>query len=73
MLCLGHHRKLFRTQDLSDIKAYLYRQWQRLLLGKVSIQDFTFAKEVKLGTYRSVSVHFLLFHWSSAEPMSRWP
>ncbi|EGG11103.1 uncharacterized protein MELLADRAFT_33498 [Melampsora larici-populina 98AG31] len=44
-------KKLFRTQDLSDIKAYLYRQWQRLLLGKVSIQDFTFAKEVKLGTY----------------------
>jgi len=44
-------KKLFATQDLSDIKAYLYRQWQRLLLGKVSIQDFTFAKEVKLGTY----------------------
>ncbi|KAG0150212.1 hypothetical protein CROQUDRAFT_38756 [Cronartium quercuum f. sp. fusiforme G11] len=44
-------KKLFRTQDLSDIKAYLYRQWQRLLLGKVSIQDFTFAKEVRLGTY----------------------
>lgn len=44
-------KKLFETQDLSDIKAYLYRQWQRLLLGKVSIQDFTFAKEVKLGTY----------------------
>ncbi|KAI7963511.1 hypothetical protein MJO29_003938 [Puccinia striiformis f. sp. tritici] len=47
-ICL---KKLFATQDLSDIKAYLYRQWQRLLLGKVSIQDFTFAKEVKLGTY----------------------
>ncbi|MBW0474801.1 hypothetical protein O181_014516 [Austropuccinia psidii MF-1] len=44
-------KKLFETQDLSNIKAYLYRQWQRLLLGKVSVQDFTFAKEVKLGTY----------------------
>ncbi|KNE99410.1 hypothetical protein PSTG_07340 [Puccinia striiformis f. sp. tritici PST-78] len=44
-------RKLFETQDLSDIKVYLYRQCQRLLLGKVSIQDFMFAKEVKLETY----------------------
>ncbi|POW07929.1 hypothetical protein PSHT_09769 [Puccinia striiformis] len=44
-------KKLLATQDLSDIKAYLYRQWQRLLPGKVSIQDSTFAKEVKLGTY----------------------
>ncbi|CAH7675446.1 hypothetical protein PPACK8108_LOCUS10462 [Phakopsora pachyrhizi] len=44
-------KKLFETQDLSDIKAYLYRQWQKLLLGKVSIQDFIFAKEVRLGSY----------------------
>jgi DNA polymerase zeta len=27
------------------------RQWTRILSGKVSIQDFIFAKEVRLGTY----------------------
>jgi DNA polymerase zeta len=29
----------------------LERQWTRILSGKVSIQDFVFAKEVRLGTY----------------------
>ncbi|GAA98029.1 uncharacterized protein L969DRAFT_93351 [Mixia osmundae IAM 14324] len=42
---------LFRTHDLSQVKEYCCRQWQRLLDGRVSIQDFTFAKEVKLGSY----------------------
>lgn len=27
------------------------RQWTRILSGKISIQDFVFAKEVRLGTY----------------------
>ncbi|KAJ7487607.1 hypothetical protein B0H11DRAFT_2157036 [Mycena galericulata] len=37
---------LFRTQDLSQVKAYCYDSWQKLLESKASIQDFIFAKEV---------------------------
>jgi DNA polymerase zeta len=43
---------LFRTGDLSMVKEYFQRQCLRILSNKVSIQDFCFAKEVKLGTYR---------------------
>ncbi|PIL31962.1 hypothetical protein GSI_06666 [Ganoderma sinense ZZ0214-1] len=42
---------LFRTQDLSEIKDYCCRTWGRILENKVSVQDFIFAKEVKMGTY----------------------
>jgi DNA polymerase zeta len=42
---------LFRTQDLSEIKSYFQAQCTKIMSGKVSIQDFLFAKEVKLGTY----------------------
>ncbi|KAG1749999.1 uncharacterized protein EDB91DRAFT_1309620 [Suillus paluster] len=42
---------LFRTQDLSQVKDYCYRSWTKILQNKVSIQDFVFAKEVKMGTY----------------------
>ena len=34
-----------------QVKAYLERQWGRILANRVSIQDFVFAKEVRLGTY----------------------
>ena len=43
---------LFRTSDLSLVKQYFQRQCLKILSNKVSIQDFCFAKEVKLGTYR---------------------
>jgi DNA polymerase zeta len=43
---------LFRTKDVSKIKDYVQAQWTKLREGKVSIQDFTLAKEVKLGSYR---------------------
>lgn len=43
---------LFRTSDLSQVKEYFQRQCSKIISGKVSIQDFCFAKEVKLGTYR---------------------
>jgi len=46
---------LFRTQDLSEIKVYLQRQWSKILTGRVSLQDFIFAKEVRLGTYSTNS------------------
>ncbi|KAG5355310.1 DNA polymerase zeta catalytic subunit [Yarrowia sp. C11] len=45
-------RILFDTADLSLVKSYLYEQWTKILTGKVSIQDFCFAKEVKLGQYK---------------------
>lgn len=38
-----------------QIKSYLKRQWTRILSGKVSLKDFVFAKEVRLGTYSSRS------------------
>ncbi|GAU11517.1 hypothetical protein TSUD_345070 [Trifolium subterraneum] len=34
-----------------NVKTYLQRQWKRILLGRVSVKDFIFAKEVRLGTY----------------------
>lgn len=42
---------LFRTADLSQVKDYFQNQCTKIMQGKVSIQDFCFAKEVKLGTY----------------------
>lgn len=44
-------RILFRTQDLSKVKQYCYSSWERILENRASIQDFIFAKEVRLGTY----------------------
>ncbi|TFY71796.1 hypothetical protein EVG20_g1209 [Dentipellis fragilis] len=44
-------RILFNTQDLSAIKDYCCRYWGDILDNKVCVQDFTFAREVKLGTY----------------------
>lgn len=44
-------KTLFRTADLSQVKDYFQRQCSKIMSGKVSIQDFCFAKEVKLGTY----------------------
>ncbi|KAI0963568.1 hypothetical protein AcW1_000610 [Taiwanofungus camphoratus] len=42
---------LFRTQDLSKVKDYCCRSWTQIMENKVSIQDFIFAKEVRMGTY----------------------
>ncbi|MCJ1245822.1 DNA polymerase zeta [Trapelia coarctata] len=42
---------LFRTADLSQVKSYFQKQCMKIMKCKVSIQDFCFAKEVKLGTY----------------------
>ncbi|KAK9244467.1 hypothetical protein V1506DRAFT_318573 [Lipomyces tetrasporus] len=42
---------LFRTCDLSEVKEYLQDQWTKIMSGHVSIQDFCFAKEVRMGTY----------------------
>lgn len=45
-------KMLFRSQDLSEIKAFVQDQWQKMYAGRVSLQDFVFAKAVKLGSYR---------------------
>jgi DNA polymerase zeta len=42
---------LFRTADLTQVKRYFQEQCAKIMEGRVSIQDFLFAKEVKLGTY----------------------
>ena len=46
-------RILFNTLDLSQVKSYIQSQFAKIYSGHVSIQDFCFAKEVKLGTYKS--------------------
>lgn len=42
---------LFRTSDLSEVKRYFQSQCTKIMQGRFSVQDFCFAKEVKLGTY----------------------
>ena len=42
---------LFETADLSQVKDYFQEQCHNIMRGAVSVQDFCFAKEVKLGTY----------------------
>ncbi|KAJ5334858.1 C4-type zinc-finger of DNA polymerase delta [Penicillium brevicompactum] len=44
-------KTLFRTADLSQVKSYFQRQCAKIMQGRVSIQDFCFAREVRLGTY----------------------
>ena len=41
-----------QTRDLSAVKSYLLRQLAKIQAGRVRLQDFVFAKEVKLGTYK---------------------
>ncbi|KAL2260191.1 hypothetical protein VTK26DRAFT_5878 [Humicola hyalothermophila] len=44
---------LFETADLSQVKEYFQSQCSKIMRGSVSVQDFCFAREVKLGTYSS--------------------
>jgi DNA polymerase zeta len=44
-------KMLFETADLSQIKRYFQSQCEKIMRGNVSIQDFCFAREVRLGTY----------------------
>lgn len=48
---------LFQTSDLSKVKQYLQNQWRKILSGKISIQDFCFAQQVKLGSYKEGSTN----------------
>ncbi|KZZ99692.1 DNA-directed DNA polymerase, family B, multifunctional domain protein [Moelleriella libera RCEF 2490] len=47
---------LFETADLSQIKAYFQKQCDKIMRGAVSVQDFCFAREVRLGTYSEKGV-----------------
>jgi len=33
------------------VKEYCIQEWNKILGGKVTVEDFVFAKEVRLGTY----------------------
>lgn len=44
-------RILFKTQDLSKVREYFQKECLKIMTGQINIQDFLFAKEVKLGTY----------------------
>ncbi len=48
-------RILFQERDVSQMKQYLQQQWRRILQGgnKISIKDFIFWKQVKVGKYKS--------------------
>ena len=53
-------KMLFRTQDLSQIKEFCRTEWTKILQGRVSIQDFIVAKEVRLGSYSYVFARLLV-------------
>lgn len=40
-------RILFETHDVSKVKAYVQRQYLKILQNRVSLQDFIFAKEFR--------------------------
>ncbi|CAK4669219.1 unnamed protein product, partial [Aphanomyces euteiches] len=44
-------RMLFTTRDLSKCKQYLQEYWTRMHNDLIPLNDFIFAKEVRLGTY----------------------
>jgi hypothetical protein len=50
-------RILFETKDISKVKAFVQRQFQKIMQNKASIADLTFAKEFRgLGGYRPGAV-----------------
>lgn len=44
---------LFQTMDISQIKDYILGEFLKIVKNKINIQDFLFAKEVRLGTYKN--------------------
>ena len=46
-------RLLFTSRDLSLVKEYLQKQWEKVLTGgdKLTPSDYRFSKEVKIGHY----------------------
>ena len=48
-------RLLFTTADLSLVKRHVQRQLMKVMAGRLPLSEFTFAKEVRLGTYSGVA------------------
>ena len=44
-------RLLFTRGDLSEVKEYLTRQWVKIQVGDINLQDFIFSKPCKMGKY----------------------
>ncbi|KAF5278629.1 hypothetical protein FQA39_LY00671 [Lamprigera yunnana] len=65
---------LFDTRDVSLVRKYVVRQFSKLLSGRVSLQDLTFAKEYRgAGNYRPsacVPVLELTRKWLSVDKRS---
>lgn len=38
---------LFDNRDVSEVRNYVLKQFNKILTGRVSIQDLTFAKEYR--------------------------
>ena len=50
-------RILFTTKDISQVKGYVTRQFQKICKGaRYDLQTFVFARQVKFGTYRHEGV-----------------
>eukprot|EP00892_Ulva_mutabilis_P005116 jgi/Ulvmu1/2977/UM015_0017.1 len=47
---------LFQQRSLSAVRAFCQRQFARILANRVSVRDFMFAQEVRLGSYRTATV-----------------
>ncbi|KAG7917801.1 hypothetical protein KL927_002544 [Ogataea polymorpha] len=46
-------RLLFETKDLTKVKQYVNLQFLKIMQNKANLQDFLFAKEIRLGTYKN--------------------
>lgn len=46
-------RTLFNTKDLSKVKQFVQSEFTKIQVGTVSVQDFCFAKVVRLGAYKN--------------------
>lgn len=47
-------RKLFETNNISSIKSFVVDEFSKILNNDLSIQDFCFARAVRVGTYRNL-------------------
>ncbi|KAG0353539.1 DNA polymerase zeta [Podila minutissima] len=49
-------KTMFRTQDLSQVKAYFVRQLTKILEGRIPVPDLMFGKEVRMDRYSEKGV-----------------
>ena len=50
-------RILFETKDVSKVKLFVQRQFEKIIRNRASIQDLTFAKEFRgMSGYRPSAV-----------------